>query len=206
MYIIDKNKDFYDHHSYIYGVDKKVMFDRRGSKVISDKDIANLLFLRSYTLSRTHHIVVEIGLYQYLLEIHNVVFEDKMYEEFKSFSIKLKEKFDKRVSVFGIPISIHCADMPFKFNWISGKYKRSSYENYTFDDMLKGVQKEHGIKLPIIKNTSLTKVLNSDTIWKEIQNYISSLNNDKDVMLDMTDKQKADIHGFDKYSFRNPIK
>lgn len=48
MLIIDKNNDFYDHISYIYGVDKKVVFDRRGSSLITDEDITKLGYWENY--------------------------------------------------------------------------------------------------------------------------------------------------------------
>ena len=65
---------------------------------------------------------------------------------------------------------------------------------------------DKNIMLPILQGTSLTKVLDAETVWIEIQTYISSLDNDKDIDLDTTDKEKATIHGFDKQSFRHPVK
>ena len=44
MLIIDRNKDFYDHFSHIYGVDNKVVFDRRGSTRINDERLLDYLY------------------------------------------------------------------------------------------------------------------------------------------------------------------
>jgi arginine/lysine/ornithine decarboxylase len=55
---------------------------------------------------------------------------------------------------------------------------------------------------PVIKQTSLTSLLAPEEIWKELQNYISSLNNDEDVN-HMTNVEKIENYGFDKkISFR----
>jgi hypothetical protein len=66
---------------------------------------------------------------------------------------------------------------------------------------------DKSIEDPILADTSLTSILDGEAIWKEIQNYISSLNNEVDVETDISDVDKAVNHGFDKKtSFRHPIK
>jgi hypothetical protein len=58
-----------------------------------------------------------------------------------------------------------------------------------------------------LKNTIITRIIDPFVIWKELSNYISSKNNDKDIDIKMTDEERAINHGFDKkYSFRHPIK
>ena len=50
-------------------------------------------------------------------------------------------------------------------------------------------------------------MLDPKETWIELQTYFSSLGNDKDIDLHLTDVEKAVNHGFDKKtSFRNPIK
>jgi hypothetical protein len=58
----------------------------------------------------------------------------------------------------------------------------------------------------ILANTKLTSLLDPFEVWKDIQTYISSIGNDKDISTPMTEKQKVESHGFDENSFRNPIK
>jgi hypothetical protein len=39
MKIIDRNKDYYDYLSHVYGVDGNIAFDRRGSVLLTDRYI-----------------------------------------------------------------------------------------------------------------------------------------------------------------------
>ena len=52
MYILDKNTDYYDYFSHIYGEDKSITFDRRGSAIIKDEMLVDLLDVerRTYDL------------------------------------------------------------------------------------------------------------------------------------------------------------
>jgi len=69
------------------------------------------------------------------------------------------------------------------------------------------VIKDNEVKNPILRETKLTSLLDPQEIWVNLDNYLSSLNNDKDVSIPMTEEEKAEVHGFDrKTSFRNPIK
>ena len=93
-------------------------------------------------------------------------------------------------------MSLHTVD--FSWDW---KQATPHYEIYPKEDT-----EVEPIELPILANTSLTKLLDPDTIWKELSNYISSLKNDKNVDSGITDVEKVVNHGFDKKeSFRGVI-
>ena len=88
----------------------------------------------------------------------------------------------------------------------TSKEKKGYKISGNFKEDIKKIFDRH-IDYPILAKTQITSLISSRTIWEELQNYISSLNNDRHIETVLSDKEKAVIHGFDnKYSFRNPIK
>jgi hypothetical protein len=202
MYIIDKNKDFYDHYSYIYGVDKNITFDRRGSILINNN---NLIITpdRNYINdnARKQFILLETGLVQYLIKISNIDFDKKFYNEvcfiylYKNADFEIVNKFETFTNKFGCAISIHSVYNDWHTYCPTGKEKYD-YTNYR-------ITNDFEYKLPILANTHLTSILDPDELWKNINTYISSLSNDKYVDIGTTDIEKVVNHGFDKKeSFR----
>ncbi len=202
MLIIDRNKDYYDYLSHVYGVDKKVVFDRRGSVNLTNDDLISMVDTLSYPRVKdlTGNILLEVGYKQYLFELSNF----SGGEEFAiptSFDIELKRVFTDYKHYFPTPISLRGCKLKYIWRW-----KKFDY-NQPFTELLRVSTNKHTIQEnPILKNTKITSIISEQEIWEELQNYISSLNNDKDVSLPMTDKERAETHGFDKHSFRNPIK
>lgn len=199
MYIIDKNKDYYDHFSYIYGVDKKVVFDRRNSNRITDRHIISY---QAHTRHLDNFIILETGNTQYLIRVFNVVLKNDV---FISCDVCLEHTYrdNKHYGIY--PITIFDVGLEYRWSYKDWKSNKRRYViTDIFMDTVRNMEKK--IDLPILAETSLTKIIDPDIVWKDVQNYISSLNNDKDVDLKMSDKEKAGVHGFDKYSFRNPIK
>ena len=208
MYIIDSNKDFYDYVSHIYGVDKNIVFDRRGSQRIEDSSLTALTGVDS-RFSGPKLIFIEIGEAHYLVKLFNFKFRKDLIniEVVKSFNIELFHKYPIAPHKFDSYISIHNASM---YPWIDWNWKSGDYiikEVPSLDEIYRQIGgREDYISNPIFVNTSLTKVLDASSVWIEIQTYISSLDNDKDIESNITDKEKVVVHGFDKYSFRHPIK
>lgn len=65
------------------------------------------------------------------------------------------------------------------------------------------VNLEEAIQNPILKGTPIASMVPADEIYKGIYSYLSVLN-DKEIIDDRTDIQKAEAAGFDrKTSFRN---
>jgi hypothetical protein len=212
MYIIDRNKDYYDYLSHVYGVDKKVVFDRRGSVNLTDEELVNLLKFNLnekrplYWNHRGEFFILEIGYIQYL-----VYLKDFKTKHFKYISSKMECKhiFRNNVHYYDKPISIRRVNVEYNWGW-DWRNKKPKEEYWVITNNYKEtITKVYDdpINLPILKDTQLTQWLDPEEVWKELQNYISSLKNDKDVDLKMSDVEKAEIHGFDKKtSFRNPIK
>lgn len=203
MYIVDKHKDFYDYYSHLYGIDKKVVFDRRLSKRLSEQSFISL-FVHLSTRTPVNkkskrYVVLEVGTTQYLFKLHN--FEVKE-EKVLDYDIEIIRVFRENKHLFKKPITIMSADPAYVWSYRKGR-------RYLFDSSFdEAIQKTYNkVSLPILAATKLTTLLDPEKIWIELQTYISSLDNDVDTSTPMTDVEKAINHGFDKKtSFRNPIK
>lgn len=204
MYIIDKNKDFYDYLSHIYGVDKSITFDRRGSVNVDDLMIADksMNYPNIQSNSKTF-VLLEVGYVQHLIKLFDFVIDEGMYERVISCSMELVRTFKDFKHYYDSPISIRGVDVA--YNWTYFKPRSYRFDR-PFNEVVRRVY-DKSIDLPILKGTQVTSMLDAKEVWIELQTYLSSLGNDKDVDLHMTDVEKAVNHGFDKKtSFRNPIR
>lgn len=211
MFIIDKNTDYYDYVSHVYGVDKKIVFDRRGSIHVSNETIA-------FNVDRFYYdnqlfFVLEIGYVQYILRTYNIKYKDFGDSSILvTYDIEIVRVFKDNKHYEESPISIHRFHLPYDWRWRYNKKKKNKHipfyydEKYSFDDVVRYNRSWECINLPILKNTKITSIIDPVTIWNEIQMYISSLHTEKDVSTSITDTERAEIHGFDKKtSFRHPI-
>lgn len=200
MRIIDKNKDFYDYCSHIYGADKSITFDRRGSVFLTDEIIVGSQ-RDLHSDWNTHTLygfrVLEVGDIQYLIKVSNVKFindyKNCIYDRLVSYKLDIVHEYQEHKHRYNTPLSFHTVN--FCWDW---KQTMHHYEIYPEENI-----KVTPIELPILTGTSLTKLLDPDTIWKELCNYISGLKNDKNVDIGTSDVEKVVNHGFDKKeSFR----
>ena len=194
MYIIDKNKDYYDYFSNIYGEDKNITFDRRGSVICHDEMFAENPRYREYLYGK--FILLEVGTIQYLIRVFDIKYREiAHYEYYESSKMELEKVFKNNKNKFGEAISIRTVNVPRLF--LSKKNKKF----YDYDDYKPC--SDIFIRFPILARTQITSLINPEEIWKELSNYISSLQNDKEQVY-VPDIQKVVNHGFDKReSFRN---
>lgn len=209
MLIIDKNKDYYDYLSRVYGVDKKVTFDRRGSTIISQVLLRNIVIKEPGWNESTQYFVLEVGNIQFLFQITNI----KQIQK-GNWRKGISDIWDGEWSLFHIfKEDYHfgkkeMAIAPCKIEKVYNNKKRKFEEVITsFKNTCKFNKYDTVIDLPILDDTFIPSVIEPFIIWNELSNYISAKNNDKNVDIGMTDIEKAVNHGFDKKSsFRNPIK
>lgn len=203
MYIIDRHKDFYDHHSHIYGVDKNIVFDRRGSEVLDD---GNLSLMAGFPYDRHNEgfLLLEVGNVQYVIRVDD--YKESRYGVFESCRLSLEKIFEENRHFFNSPISIGQVDGKCAWKTIDHEFVWKGYIPEQLEEVIRLTKGNRRADLPILKDTSLTKILDSFELWKQLNTYISSLDNDKDVSLHMSEEDKAAIHGFDKHSFRHPTK
>jgi len=218
MLIIDRNKDFYDYQSNIYGVDKTVVYDRRESIPVCDMRLVEMAFDRTQNdlydnfkdkrvrMSHTAFLLLEIGFVQYAIKVTDVQFDkawDAHFPTLVSCKFEIVKTYNEQRHIFAVPVSIHHLHVKGYMG-----HRTFIYQFPTLDDIAKVEECEYYdyILNPILAKSSLTALFSAFDVWRDIQTYISSLGNDKNVDIKMTDVGKAETHGFDKNSFRNPIK
>ena len=208
MYIIDKNKDYYDYFKGIYGIDKTITYDRRGSAVLSEMSLME--HITPFEMNRTegtYTFILEVGTVQYLFKA-KILF--RITDIYSSMARPYRGKFElikvfkDHKHYFPKEISLVPVNTPHIWSW-----KRHEGDTYSavksFSDL--DVLEDKRIDNPILKDTSIASLIPPMDIWIELTNFISSKYNDKTVTIVNSDVDKAVNHGFDKKtSFRNPIK
>lgn len=218
MFIIDKNQDYYDYLSHVYGVDKKVVYDRRGSENLTDVSLLELLFKEAFpwrvSLKESHNFLLEVGYKQYLLQVDSikVLFQerelpqreidiDSLIDSVK-WDVKLLRVFEDNKHYYSSPMSITPCMILGGWKYTQ-KQVDSLVKTAPFTEVIPRLPSEKEVlKNPILKGTSITSIVTAQEMWENLQNYISSLNNDRDSGTILTDEEKAINHGFDKHSFR----
>lgn len=210
MYIVDKNKDFYDYYGAVLGVDKSITYDRRGSTIISDDTLFHLS--GSNTRSRNHYIgtdhpmfILEVGTIQYLFKVTDILYRKTPFgNEPYTGTYTLVKFFKENINKLGKEITLAKANRILPNNWWRIKDFRDK-EIQALSEL--NISEDHCIVNPILRDTSLVAQLDAMNIWIYISNYISSKYNDKTITINNSDIDKLINHGFDKkISFRNPIK
>ena len=220
MYIIDKNTDFYDYYSNIYGVDKKIIYDRRDSTILTNNFIFDSIIFDShhYRWGKPFNFLIlfEIGFKQYLFLYENI--KIITVKDFCSMNnIEKVNKYDLRlVRIFSDNKHYFDKEISFLYNiYIKEEYKYSKQckkDRYKIYDLISfneiGYDNDYRlIENPIIKDSMFTAFFDPSTIWKELSMYCSSRYNDKTINIKNSNKEEIINHGFDvKTSFRHPIK
>lgn len=204
------NKDYYDYLAGVYGIDDKVVYDRRQFTVLARLDSPFFSYakmdndapkreIRTTEWTRRHckwvtkyvatelHCMLEVGLKWYFFQVNRYLNESN--ELCLEWKIVKTKKIAKSQRLGETPITFF-----------------SAYANYTFWHTEKldiSVNKKKAIPNPILAGTPITSLIPPQEIYQELSSYISSLN-DKEVIDTRNDVQKAEAAGFDrKTSFRN---
>ena len=204
------NKDYYDYLTGIYGTDNKVIYDRRQFTVLSRLDSPFFSYVRTVKdapkkeirttewvgrhckwvtkfIATEFHCMLEVGFKWYFFEIERYLDESN--------EVHIDWKIIKTTEVTK---SQRLGKNPMTFF--------SAYANYCFwrtEKLDIRVKREDALTNPILIGTPLTSLIPPQDIYKELCNYISSLN-DIEFTDTRTDIQKAEAAGFDrKTSFRN---
>lgn len=203
------NKDYYDYLIGIYGIDDKVVYDRRQFTVLErldsplfnhnrlEKDAPkkevrttewtgrHCKWVTKY-LATELHCMLEVGLKWYFFQINRYLNETNEvcidWELIKTKEISKSQRLGKTPMTFF-----------------------SAYANYAFwraEKLDIRVKTHDSIPNPILTGTPITSIIPPQELYQELSNYISSLN-DLEVTDNRTDIQKAESAGFDrKTSFR----
>ncbi|MCH5327865.1 MAG: hypothetical protein J1E02_02495 [Coprobacter sp.] len=204
------NKDFYDYLTGIYGIDEKVVFDRRVFNVLKSSDSPLFSTIKrpedrekvyweyAFDEVENKHFDRPVGSFIYsLLEAGNhwYIFRTERYLDDYG-KVHIDWCFIKKIVV---DKKMHSGDTPLTLYPNLGIYGwRSDTPIFIKKHDLK-----NGIANPIIKDTPITSFVKADDVYQGIYAYISSLN-DIDYTDNRNDIQKLESAGFDKKtSFRN---
>ena len=207
MRIIDKNKDFYD---YLQCYDDDVVFDRRGSYILTNQDICDLWcgFHENFS---DKYLLLQVG-YSYWLMIakcESTAVSCTNTPQCIDYSLELVDywkdynHFDNLH--FGTVDKYFSAEFLFskKWDWKSNlidEIKRGNYENKK-DFTVDTYHKINDVKL-IFRNIKIPSVVIADDLYNAFDEYFSHLKDDVKVD-NMTDIEKVESHGFNKKtSFR----
>ena len=211
------NKDYYDYLSGIYGIDEKVVYDRRNFTLLSTVDSTIFNYTRNdldkpkqerrswervghkykwvinYEATQQFHCMLEVGMKWYLFEIDRYL--DKSgnvcidWKHTKTIQIKKSQRVSNHPITF------------YKKCWIRD---RSLWTRRNSDSEPKAfVEEDDAIYNPILRETPIASLIPPLDIYIDLSTYISSLN-DIEVVDTRSDVQKAESAGFDKKtSFRN---
>lgn len=204
------NKDYYDYLSGIYGIDEKVVYDRRRytvlasvdspffSYIATEKDLPKKEIRKREWIGRhiqwvtkyvalELHCMLEVGLKWYFFRVERYLDESsEVCIDWEIYKVKIITKAQR------------LSDEPMTF------YKAYvTYHWWTDDNFDVKVDKTDSIPNPILMGTPITTLISAQELYDELCAYISSLN-DIEITDCRTDVQKAESAGFDrKTSFRN---
>lgn len=200
MRIITKIKDYYDYLQGVYGIDDKVIYDRRDAIYIDPSrgcmDMGlECLFNPDYKLSPSCHrsndfygFGLEIGYIRYVIS----VFRGKDGDKFE-YEIKEKKKLNKDDKVSSAPIVLYHIRS-------QGRWNRKNDDDYV---PLLNRDGSGYYNNPILIKTFIPGLIPAEEIWQNLYDYISSLN-EVEVIDTRTNIQHVESHGFDKkVSFRH---
>jgi len=196
MKIISKIKDYYDYLSGVWGVDDKIILDRRGEFVPSTpKELSVLTFIIGGNL---------IQLY----------FDGISYY----FSAELKQfdqstKYRRKDGYYVLPLgyingrqnNVYVAnDIKEGFDYLNEKYESPIIyrsDSWHYMDVL---EKDFS-SFPILSATPITKFIDAVDTYRMISDYLSrQLDKKLEVVPISTDVQKLENKGFDKLSSFRP--
>ena len=231
MLILDTSKDYYDYIQGVYGVDKKIVFDRHAFN-LQHEDV------RFSCHDNLAYFLVEVATTWYLLRVDADPERDSLrgerpfqrlsfyHKDIRSLSlictkeIDEKEKLSDSVSFLLNIDNAHTVFSMFMSYMIThGRKYGFGNENIDYDDMFRclfemsvseivpkvarfGFESYFHCKNPLLKCINFGGIVPPEEMFVKIQNFLSSKIKDG-CEVKMTDEQKIVGHGFDKKtSFR----
>ena len=231
MYIISKNKDYYDGVVGSVGMDKTIVYERTTDEIIENHKMPDEFNGKKYSWDKTSPFLSVCGV--------DVDKKNKKYSDVHGFivgfcgKLYLGWKFDYKIKVWNNEYHEYREDI--KTDFIYGyenakKYLKANYWRSNLGDDVKYVMNYDPINLfrknktpifiydgdkrsprnssvfiinPILKEYEFYKVMDSFTAFTELQMFIGGvLGIGEKEIVEIDDKYKIPQHGFDKWSFR----
>ena len=216
MRIFCKEKDYYD---YLQDYSDDIIFDRRKFVKLTSKEILKEIPIQEY-----HHKVNVFQVFALRAGYYLFFFKSKivLHNDPEHYSYYIECDFDYEIEYLGQRIDYEYKGSEIlTFEWydISAghdkKWNRMYYDvmevnlsniekgNWNFERY--GKERRREPKVPLLRNTFITKYIPAELIYRGIDDYIRASKNDVDQESEgLTDVDKVINHGFDKRtSFRN---
>ena len=222
MKIIDSKKDYYDYLQGILGMDEKVTYDRRGSKVILPSEFYNFDSPFPYDLcfsklpykcdrKRVKKTIWQSCKYENRIDRHSWSWK-KSGDSYEGTIYHLFLEVGFHQYIFEIERYLDednklKTDVSIVEKKTVGKGDKKSeaplyIAEYQFGYSVVG-KNSNGMENPILKETWIPRFIPAQDMWNMLYEYISSLN-DKEFTDSRTNDQHIESHGFDKkISFRH---
>lgn len=222
MKIIDNKKDYYDYLQGVMGMDEKVTYDRRGSKVVEVGEFYCFDFPSGYDLyfskekfksdaKKVKKSVWSSCKYKNRISRHgwNWKRSDEEYEG-SIYNLYLEAGYTRFIFEVeryldddnNLQIDISIVDVK-KLEKGDKKTKAPLYMSAIYYGYSDNGKDSMAIENPILKNTWIPKYISANDMWNMLYEYISSLN-DKEFTDSRTNDQHIESAGFDKkISFRH---
>lgn len=198
MKIIDNKKDYYDYLSGIWGIDDKVVFDRRGSRVCEDAVEDMKMTFDEWGGFEVVDCYVKIG--EWVYGFGKDAGSGRMVLMDKIVGGRWRERIDTSNPVeYGkFPMRKELPDD------IVSMYYRIFKTNGKKDGLLYGFHRSVTISNPLLGQFDfIKKYIPPEEAWQKIYDCISKMN-DKEIIDNRSDIEHLESAGFDrKTSFRN---
>ena len=196
MKIIDNKKDFYDYLMGVYGIDNKVVYDRRNSFLFEDRYYNNYFKPSTSDYTWAWRVYVKLGDWIYTFERKNKTDEWGMPE-------KVTFGHLINVRIYSNPCSVENFELKID-NSVPVSIVLSFTDRADNLGIQYGKRYEYTLLNPILsKFPFIKKYIGPEIVWQRVYDYISK-RNEPEVMDNRTDVQHLESAGFDKKtSFRN---
>ena len=227
MRIIDKNYDYYD---YLQNSDDKIVFDRRGSFLLTkEKVMEQIEYVRYGRDSKYRFMLLQCGATYWLFLLTVTEYEEKQYySRVKNYSLELltswkyynkpREKVDIslisfRESYIFYDYDYYVPTKDFSVDRIKSRLEdmknRINADDYYKDrdltcPLVSGSKTEKAV--PLLKACGISQLVGSTDIFCAIEEHFSleKTESEKTEAGGTTNNDKVTMHGFDiKTSFRN---
>lgn len=200
MKIIDNKKDYYDYLMGIYGIDEKIVYDRRDSitKEYFCKSKCYSWYPNENPFDSAYEMTLRVGNMQYKFVRNKDT--DYKWDMPKIAYRGYYRGYSRQVETITNPMRISDEELE---HWkendcpivLTISYSRDYWWNRGSDIVVRN---------PILSTFGvIPKFIPANEIWENVYDFISH-RNDKKIVDNRTDVEKLEAHGFDKRnSFRN---
>jgi len=225
MKIISKHKDYYDYLTGVYGIDEKMVYDRRtdglekpSEDIISPINkstvtthrfsICNRIYVVYQFENEFYHTIDERFELYHILKKRNIDKSFLVYRSWRRYNIKedIKEGIEEKFEMDNYPSNINKAirqPVLIQTTWENDSFK---YEEVKDSRYFKDTSKKvHSYwRTPYLAEYGFPKWYPADEMYKQVVAFIGWLKDNPEIPNNQTNEEKIISNGFDlKTSFRD---